>query len=574
MIVKRMLALGLLVTVLLTAPCAPQAVAQRYTGVTAVYAANRKDGIPNYVTQDLLLVAYQDLSRQELRHRERAIEERLTGWLAALSEAANADPPGHAVAKSLVEVLAALAGVAPASSPRALEELALIHAAEGLRPSPLWRTRTDYSQFIPRGRYTKDESAERYFRLLRYLNSTLFHVNPSRATAVTADTVALHMRIVRQLLTWGAGGSGYRDLIAAAAVHGREDDFSLLDARLAGEDGDLAAYLRQRAEREDRYPKVLQGYVERTALAEGETAAQALLGIRLLPGTVTADTLAMQTLVTDTGAWRGEGERPFSAASGALGVVKGWPTADEVLVAMGSTALAPTVTAAGDDAFEHYRAAMDTAIAGFNDSPAREAAEWALLSAVVQSRKDISSGAETARALWTLQRHDNLLYAKQSYTPAERSLGALSDRSRSTVEAAPRVFAALAELIALRAASAPAGFAERWQTLAALVEECRALASILAANGALSTAQGNWLADIDLALKAAGIAADAPVVVDVHTHPGEGQALQQATGWPLLATLNKTRGARLSHHEFKQPLSERLTDEAWRQRLRSAPHIE
>jgi hypothetical protein len=66
------------------------------------------------------------------------------------------------------------------------------------------------------------------------------------------------------------------------------------------------------------------------------------------------------------------------------------------------------------------------------------------------------------------------------------------------------------------------------------------------------------------------------VIVDVHTDPNSDSCLEEAVGYPLeiyvivkLDTLYVTRGAIFSYYEFTQPISERLTDEEWRDKLQS-----
>lgn len=545
--------------------------AQNYQGVLAVYEANRREGLPNYVTQDIFLLAYADLSRQELKDRELSAALQLAEWLSAIQankdkETEDKADPSQRAASNLVDVLAALGAADVNLSKTAAAELALIDAAEGIVLSPLWGAKLDYSQFKPRGRYTESEEASRYFRQLRYLNNILFYVNASNATGVTADTVAQHMGMLKALMGWGAADEQYQALLASTAIGGTLDDFSLADAKRV-QGSDLATGLRELAAKEDRYPQVLQGFLERSELAEGETPEQALLGVRLIPARVGADTLAMQVLVNDAGTWTGEGEQPFSAAAGAAGIVKGWPTANEVLAAMGSEAAGLEVQSAGDDQFANYKQAMNDASQSFELRPAIEQATWSLYRAVAASREDTASALATARALWTLQRHETILYSKQSYTMVDRSMPPLVDRSSSTIEPAVEVYTALAALVALREEAAPDSFKPRWAAFSALLAEHAAYAQQVLAETPLTPEQGDALANIDVAIKAIGVEQDKPRVVDVHTHPGEGAVLQEATAEPLVKKIGSSRGAYLSHREFKQPISDRLTDQQWQKQL-------
>jgi hypothetical protein len=70
-----------------------------------------------------------------------------------------------------------------------------------------------------------------------------------------------------------------------------------------------------------------------------------------------------------------------------------------------------------------------------------------------------------------------------------------------------------------------------------------------------------------------------PIVADVATDVNSKQVLEEALGWPrvvyvVAAVTGKQvacEGAVYSYYEFKQPMSNRLTDEEWR-RLMSSPN--
>jgi hypothetical protein len=66
------------------------------------------------------------------------------------------------------------------------------------------------------------------------------------------------------------------------------------------------------------------------------------------------------------------------------------------------------------------------------------------------------------------------------------------------------------------------------------------------------------------------------VVADVHTDTNTGQVLEEGVGNPyhLLVVvpvdghLTLCQGAAFSYYEFRQPMSDRLTDEAWQAKLK------
>jgi len=68
------------------------------------------------------------------------------------------------------------------------------------------------------------------------------------------------------------------------------------------------------------------------------------------------------------------------------------------------------------------------------------------------------------------------------------------------------------------------------------------------------------------------------LVADVHTHTAESNVLEEGVGYVDLiitacpapeGSIFLAAGPVLSYYEFKHPMSDRLTDEAWRQLLPS-----
>ena len=68
------------------------------------------------------------------------------------------------------------------------------------------------------------------------------------------------------------------------------------------------------------------------------------------------------------------------------------------------------------------------------------------------------------------------------------------------------------------------------------------------------------------------------LVADVHTDTNTGQVLEEAVGYVNFiivafktpdGSLRAGAGPVFSYYEFKQPMSDRLTDEAWRELLAS-----
>ena len=78
--------------------------------------------------------------------------------------------------------------------------------------------------------------------------------------------------------------------------------------------------------------------------------------------------------------------------------------------------------------------------------------------------------------------------------------------------------------------------------------------------------------------KISGIDERMAVITDVHTDTNSGQVLQEAVGFPFIIYIkiyNKGKeqifqGPVFSYYEFKQPMSNRLTDEQWQKMLKQS----
>ena len=65
------------------------------------------------------------------------------------------------------------------------------------------------------------------------------------------------------------------------------------------------------------------------------------------------------------------------------------------------------------------------------------------------------------------------------------------------------------------------------------------------------------------------------LIADVHTDPNSGQVLEEAVGFSFIIYVKASikgkdqivQGPVFSYYEFKQPMSDRLTDEKWQRML-------
>ncbi len=195
----------------------------------------------------------------------------------------------------------------------------------------------------------------------------------------------------------------------------------------------------------------------------------------------------------------------------------------------------------------------------------------------------------TALASWAELRHDTILYAKQSYSIA---LGMAPEPPGDMGFVAPvpgfynrllsltsmtRLGLEEMELLEPRQQNRLLGLEEM---LGKLVE-----ISIAELRGdEPEPLESEWLAGFGDALEyilgdLSEESRKTTIVADVHTDTNSEQVLEEASGyvdlmivaWPTLGGVYLAAGPELSYYEFKHPMSDRLTDEAWRKMLASDP---
>ncbi len=193
----------------------------------------------------------------------------------------------------------------------------------------------------------------------------------------------------------------------------------------------------------------------------------------------------------------------------------------------------------------------------------------------------------TALGSWTELRHDTILYAKQSYTIEVIGMPQYGIKG-GYVEPVPRVYARLASLsdMMLRGLKSRLPVSEwlegRLESLRDFLLDLQAISIKELSGQSLNQteidriqhcgrflewvskipSEEEWVSEADESMA---------LVADVHTDPNTKEVLEEAVGYPLLiyvvvpidGRLVLLRGATFSYYEFRQPMSDRLTDEAW-----------
>ena len=206
----------------------------------------------------------------------------------------------------------------------------------------------------------------------------------------------------------------------------------------------------------------------------------------------------------------------------------------------------------------------------------------------------------TAMGSWAELRHDTILYAKQSYTIVPTG-GPAPKIQKGYVEPYPEVYSRLAALVRLMQNGLESrgllvdSFSSKLENIANVFEKLTELSIKELQNEQLTDADIYYINRVaEYIEKAASYddpaydpwtsAADdrMAVIADVHTNPelDYEEVLEVGVGNPFViyvvvqdhrGNLRLTRGATFSYYEFEHPMSDRLTDEDWQDMLDNDP---
>ncbi len=510
------------------------------------------------------------------------------------------------------------------------DELKLIRLCGGFSLSPIFKYEEDYSQYVPRGHYTRSERLKNYFRafvwygrmsfllkgdLMQSPNPTYDAMLQTGQAALIASRFAADEGIretwdkIYGVTSFYVGTSDdlgpYEYLDAMRFVFGGTfSPASLTEEKIGALKGKLAEY---------RYPKIYGG-TGNCQISPPYTAQQAdnclgnTKGFRFMGQRFIPDSYMFSNLVGPyTGSYQGT-QQPFTLVSSAVGGVRGFPRGLDVMALLGSARARDILDGLDDTNYATY----DKAFLALQDEfDALSDAEWSKnlyfswLYALIPLLEECPAGyptfmrnsawldkeITTALASWTELRHDTILYAKQSYTMRATSVAQPPPRVVGYVEPVPRFYNRLLALTRMT----NRGLCEMDLLDEASQNRLKHLEEILLRLVQISKAElenaeltdddydlindfGEWIssviAEVDDKAKTTAI------VADVHTDGNSMRVLEEGVGYVKLVLVAYRvpdgrillgAGPVMSYYEFKQPMDSRLTDEAWRDMLRTDP---
>lgn len=581
------------------------------TGMFALYEQNRSQGIPNYITEDFILLSYSMLMDKTITQLEettllpgfhRLVQGLIQQTKATLEKIKDKDNKNAAIHRANLDYFSVLSALLSGeeTAPDAVDkkavatELQQILQAKGPALSELMHQNIDYTQFQPRGKYTQSKELSQYFRAMRYAGTVLFPVLESRATGITAavaDRMTQQVMAMNKLLQADESLLGeYQQLTDQLSwLFGPPDDLTLADYdKTSSSNGETAtSKLRQTlleyARKNGAQPAIIGGIVDANLLKkENKTAVDVLTGFRFMPQRFTPDSAAFQELVYDRVQTCKASGTPFSTALIQGKRVKGYPLALELMAALGSKEAGDRLKKSGDQNYEGYSQAYERAL-GQLARPAGLASDhldfmsyWLTRGALLTAKVDDSRRLNTALALWTRCRHAGLLYTKQSYTASGKGFSMVPPRQGAWLEPIPEFYLLLGRKVrAFTATLFPEETPETKAQTAAMIafadilDTCSDIAWREIKTKVCTPEDSAFLNKLDEGLLKLTGKYDQPVVVDVHSEPTSGLILEEGLGHPAIVIREikdakvAARGGLFNYYEFKHPMDDRLTNEKW-----------
>ncbi len=590
-----------------------------------VYKETRESGLPVFVTTDAMLHSFHIIYDYMLRIAEHErfyfqLEEMLSGMItdirplldyerddslmtAIIRTAAFLDVANTLLTNESTFEQAVIKEMVSA-------ELQLIEAHKGFDSSEVIKELyEDFSQYVPRGHYTRNERFKRYFKSMMYLGRIGFRLGTEEKPG-SSSMETMQACILTRILAMNNDVSALWEMIYRPTVFfvGRSDDLNykeykeVLDEVLgeswSNDDIDILKTNLDTiltALRKLRPPLILSGFC-----MDYDDPAEVTKGFRVMGQRFIPDSYILGKLVYAKIA----GERYM-------------PRGLDIFAVLGSErAYKHLIDLYLEDQYAGYVDTLDALKEQFTSKPASQWAEnlyWNWLYVLIPLLKDIQEGypmfmttvawadktLTTASGSWAELRHETIQYAKQSYTQ-ERGIpdNKHCPMRQGYVEPNPEVFARLAALGRFM----KEGFENsdlsdilplsKLETFSDICISLRDIAIKELEGGNISSFEYNeTIGNIGPALESLedfsdysfaseqeqqqGIESDADttmaVIADVHTDPntqrvlevGVGKAMDIYVAVPIEGRIVLCRGGMFSYYEFKHPMEDRLTDEQW-----------
>ena len=623
--------------------------------IAQVYSRYKEENIPVFVTTDAVLhtshLFFDTLLRILELERLYPLMEELTERMIELSQAQSEEADGLEVGRA-ARLNAGFFSVARKvldsdyETDAALKELVEreiqnieAHAGMEFRPLLVYVKNPslhktpyayeDYSQYVPRGHYTRNDAFKRYFKAMMWYGRIDFKLKPMETDEGVAHgrQMTLQAILIADALRKDVRARELWSRLYRPTVYftGRTDDLNAEDYIRLIDDiygpsakkgafadrNKLDAFITRAARL--RKPGILSG----AAFAEDGAFEDTNQGFRFMGQRFIPDSYIFQELV-----FHRKNDRPLLKYRGTrkpftmeiipvVGPVRAFPRGLDIMAVLGSERSRQILEKEGDTEYTGYDKQLEDLRDKFSALTHEEWTQnlyWRWLHSLrplllsrpldslpffMRSRAWEDKSLHTALGSWAELRHDTILYAKQSYTMATRT--SLPPRPVPTlgyVEPCPQVYSRLGEMMRdlrenlkeldLELPGVPGKIVQFEEILSVL----ETAAGKELAGETLSRPEYELIWSIGAALSSLKrfppelmrrVTSDADdrmdVIADVHTDINSKQVLEEGVGSPfeIYVMVEDREGKRLcggavfSTYEFKHPMDDRLTDEKWQQ---------
>ena len=528
------------------------------------------------------------------------------------------------------------------------EEIKNIEAHRGFSPSAVFNSpdsqnpyEEDYSQYVPRGHYTRSDILKSYFKAMMWYGRMAFLLKGGDDALISEEDAEI-ATIQASLISAELPGVRVADYTAkriwdkiyavTSFFVGTADDLTPYEylaalEKVFGQDfapdrlADEASMLELKVElAQMRNPEIYGGsgvciiYPPATKEKLYECLANTK-GLRFMGQRFVPDSYMFQNLVAPAvGMYVGTG-KPFTMKMTQMGPARCLPRGLDIMAVVGSERAYEILKQEGDTEYQDKKTSYDQQLKQLRDEFAAFTQEdwnrnlyWSWLYALKPLLDEFGEGyptymqtqawqdkeLNTTLASWTELRHDTILYAKQSYTPRLASAPGPPPPPQKPlvgyIEPVPEFYARMLDLTGMTR--------EGLSQLGALSQKednrLANLESVLdrSLSIAINELEGKELTDDDYAFIRdfgssleniiVGVEAEGKettIVADVHTDTNAPEeVLEEGVGYVDLNLVAYKvpdgriiigAGPTLSYYEFKQPIDDRLTDEAWKEMLES-----
>ncbi len=512
-------------------------------------------------------------------------------------------------------------------------EMTKIEAHTGFIPSEIFIYEEDYSQYVPRGHYTRSEQLKRYFKTMMWYGRMAFLLKggpegliseyDARIQTLQAFLLANSLKNVRinersGLDTWD------RIYTVTAFYVGTTDDLTPYNYLRALDQVFGAGFvLSNLANTNNQFalktelallpsPKIYGGTgniiidfpISEESLNEvlDKTKGMRLMGQRFVP-----DSYMFQHLVSpEVGDYLGDSTNlPFTNGTDGMGwFCRAYVRGLDVMAVLGSHEALKILIDEGDTNYLHFWQQFGELKDEFDvlgPSEWNRNLYWSWLYTLKALLDELPEGypnfmrtdawqrhqLHTALTSWTQLRHDTILYAKQSYAVAGASSvpGTPPPPPPGYIEPVPVFWSRLLTMTQMTSRGlddlnvlTPEA-RSRFTELEELLQRILDIVGKQLTNIELSTEDRAYIMALPDTLDSIvsgmeDIALKTTLAADVHTYGLEGNVVEEATGKVDLIIVAcpmpdgkafLALGPVLSYYEFKHPMSDRLTDETWRQ---------